>query len=212
MARCFAWGAAALVMAMFGSPAWATPRDARDPSSQVKARASARGKRVGPEIAFATVGMGATIALSELIWRNGDRECGHQIEIGYPESDCRTKPSAQVASGATLLVGFLLLPPAGAAIGGVGSGGSFGYSVLGALVGLAGGILLAVPALKLDESKGIAYSLLGGGVVAGSVIGYELSVPRSDAARASLLPKPAPLRIRASVLSEGAALTLGGTF
>jgi hypothetical protein len=176
----------------------------------VKARASARGKRLGPEIAFATVGVGATIALSELIRRTGDRECGSQVEPGAPESYCRTEPGAYVAAGATLLVGSLLLSPAGAAIGGAGSGGSFGSSVLGAAIGLVGGLVLALPAHELDE--GTAYVLLAGGVVAGSVIGYELSIPTTDVPRASPLPTPTRLRFQASAQSDGARLTFGGTF
>src|SRR5687768_298613 len=103
MARCLGWGAAALVIATFGSPAWAKPGDARDPSSQVKARASARGKRIGPEIAFATVGMGATIALTALVLHTAGQECGGQVEPGAPDSYCQTEKGGLQMAAATLL-------------------------------------------------------------------------------------------------------------
>jgi hypothetical protein len=209
MTRWLGWGAAALVMTTLVWPASAKPGDASSSPSGVKARPSTRSQRVGLEILLATVGMAGTLVLADVLVSSADQECGSSVEPGAPDSYCQPKKGGLVRAGAALVAGSLLLPPAGAAIAGAGAG-NFGTSVLGALVGLAGGLLVAVPASQLNE--GAAYIALMGGVVAGTVIGYELSVPRATTARASLSTNPVRLRVQPTTLPRGGGVIFAATF
>ena len=142
--------------------------------------------------------MAGTLVLADLLVSRAGQECGADVEPGAPDSYCQPKKGGLVRAGTALVAGSLLLS-----------------SVLGALVGLAGGLLVAVPASSLNE--GAAYIALIGGVVAGSVIGYEISVPRAAApraatARASLSPNPVRFRVQPTTLPRGGGVIFAATF
>jgi hypothetical protein len=96
---------------------------------------------------------------------------------------------AAIGGGAVALGSAVLLMPAGTYIAGnaMGGKGGYGWTLLGSTIGIAAGALGSTPLFKMEEHDTgalLGTFVLTGSILAGNVLGYELS-SASAARRAS---------------------------
>jgi hypothetical protein len=87
---------------------------------------------------------------------------------------------AAIGGGVVALGSALLLMPAGTYIAGnaMGGQGGYGWTLLGSTIGIAAGVLGSTPLFKMEEHDTgalLGAFVLTGSILAGNVLGYELS-------------------------------------
>jgi hypothetical protein len=107
------------------------------------------------------------------------------IFVGLTQSPCESerdrgcRPHALRGGAIVALGSAVLLMPAGTYIAGnaMGGKGGYGWTLLGSSIGIVTGVLGSVPLFTMEQDAGalLGTVVLTGSILAGNVLGYELS-------------------------------------